>query len=222
MSNNILITGANRGIGLALTQKYQARGDVVYAVCRKASPDLLALTNVHVIDGIDVTQDQDLITLQDALKNVTLNVLINNAGIMSEETLGDINFSDVLQQFNVNAVGPLKTTQALLNNLKIGSKVAIITSRMGSISDNGSGGWYGYRMSKSAVNSAAVSLAQDLKPQGISVMLLHPGFVQTELVGQKGDVSASQSAGNLINRINELTLKNSGALVHANGEPLPW
>jgi len=222
MSNNIIITGANRGIGLALTQKYQARGDVVYAVCRKASPDLLALTNVHVIDGIDVTQDQDLITLQDALKNVTLNVLINNAGIMSEETLGDINFSDVLQQFNVNAVGPLKTTQALLNNLKIGSKVAIITSRMGSISDNGSGGWYGYRMSKSAVNSAAVSLAQDLKPQGISVMLLHPGFVQTELVGQKGDVSASQSAGNLINRINELTLKNSGALVHANGEPLPW
>jgi len=222
MSNNILITGANRGIGLALTQKYQARGDVVYAVCRKASPDLLALTNVHVIDGIDVTQDQDLITLQDALKNVTLNVLINNAGIMSEETLGDINFSDVLQQFNVNAVGPLKTTQALLNNLKIGSKVAIITSRMGSISDNGSGGWYGYRMSKSAVNSAAVSLAQDLKPQGISVVLLHPGFVQTELVDQKGDISASQSAGNLIDRISELSLQNSGSLVHANGETLPW
>ncbi len=222
MSNNIIITGANRGIGLALTQKYQARGDVVYAVCRKASPDLLALKNVHVIDGIDVTQDQDLITLQGALKNITLNVIINNAGIMSEETLGDINFSDVLQQFNVNAVGPLKTTQALLNNLESGSKVAIITSRMGSIGDNGSGGWYGYRMSKSAVNSAAVSLAQDLKPQGISVVLLHPGFVQTDLVDQKGDISASQSAGNLIDRISELTLKNSGALVHANGEPLPW
>mgnify|MGYP000134851711 FL=1 len=222
MSNNILITGANRGIGLALTQKYQARGDVVYAVCRKASPDLLALKNVHVIDGIDVTQDQDLITLQGALKNVTLNVFINNAGIMSEETLGDINFSDVLQQFNVNAVGPLKTTQALLNNLESGSKVAIITSRMGSISDNGSGGWYGYRMSKSAVNSAAVSLAQDLKPRGISVVLLHPGFVQTDLVDQKGDISASQSAGNLIERISELTPKNSGSLVHANGETLPW
>jgi len=222
MSNNILITGANRGIGLALTKKYQARGDVVYAVCRKASTELLALKNVHIIDGIDVTQDQDLITLQGALKNITLNMLINNAGIMSEETLGDINFSDVLQQFNVNAVGPLKTTQALLSNLKNGSKVAIITSRMGSIGDNGSGGWYGYRMSKSAVNSAAVSLAQDLKPQGISVVLLHPGFVQTELVGLKGDVSASQSASNLINRINELTLQNSGALVHANGEPLPW
>jgi len=222
MSNNILITGANRGIGLALTQTYQARGDIVYAVCRKASPDLLALKNVHVIDGIDVTQDQDLITLQGALKNVTLNVLINNAGIMSEETLGDINFSDVLQQFNVNAVGPLKTTQALLNNLKSGSKVAIITSRMGSISDNGSGGWYGYRMSKSAVNSAAVSLAQDLKPQGISVVLLHPGFVQTDLVDQKGDISASQSSGNLIDRISELSLQNSGSLVHANGETLPW
>jgi len=222
MSNNILITGANRGIGLALTKKYQARGDVVYAVCRKASTELLALKNVHVIDDIDVTQDQDLITLQGVLKNVTLNVLINNAGIMSEETLGDINFSDVLQQFNVNAVGPLKTTQVLLNNLKSGSKVAIITSRMGSISDNGSGGWYGYRMSKSAVNSAAVSLAQDLKPQGISVVLLHPGFVQTDLVGQKGDISASQSAGSLIQRISELSLKNSGSLVHANGETLPW
>jgi len=222
MSNNILITGANRGIGLALTKKYQARGNVVYAVCRKASTELLSLKNVRVIDGIDVTQDQDLITLQSALKNINLDVLINNAGIMSEETLGDINFSDVLQQFNVNAVGPLKTTQALLSNLKSGSKVAIITSRMGSISDNGSGGWYGYRMSKSAVNSAAVSLALDLKPQGISVVLLHPGFVQTDLVDQKGDISASQSAGNLIIRINELTLKNSGALVHANGEPLPW
>ncbi len=127
-----------------------------------------------------------------------------------------------MQQFNVNAVGPLKTTQALLNNLKSGSKVAIITSRMGSISDNGSGGWYGYRMSKSAVNSAAVSLAQDLKSQGISVVLLHPGFVQTDLVGQKGDISASQSAGNLIERINDLSLQNSGSLVHANGETLPW
>ena len=222
MSKNILITGANRGIGLALTKKYQARGDVVYAICRKASTELFTLKNVHVIDGIDVTQDSDLFTLQGALKNITLDLVINNAGIMSEEILGDIDFSDVLQQFNVNAVGPLKTTQALLSNLKNGSKVAIITSRMGSIGDNGSGGWYGYRMSKSAVNSAAVSLAQDLKPRGISVVLLHPGFVQTDLVDQQGDVSASQSAGNLINRINELTLKNSGALVHANGQSLPW
>ena len=222
MSNNILITGANRGIGLALTEKYQARGDVVYAVCRTASAELLALKNVHIIDGIDVTQDLDLITLKGALKNIILDVVINNAGIMSEETLGEINFSAVLQQFNVNAVGPLKTTQALLNNLTSGSKVAIITSRMGSIGDNGSGGWYGYRMSKSAVNSAAVSLAQDLKPQGIAVVLLHPGFVQTDLVGQQGDVSASQSAGNLMTRINELSLQNSGSLVHANGESLPW
>ncbi len=222
MNKHVLITGANRGIGLALVEKHQALGDVVYAVCRKASAALLAFKNVHVIENINVSNDQDLERLKITLASTKLDIVINNAGIMSEEVLGGIDFSAVIKQFTVNAIGPLKTTQALLGNLKSGSKVAIITSRMGSIGDNGSGGWYGYRMSKSAVNSAAVSLAQDLKPKGISVVLLHPGFVQTDLVDQQGDISASVAANNLILRINELVLENTGQLVHANGETLPW
>jgi len=222
MSRNILTTGANRGIGLALTKQYLSQGDTVYAVCRKASNELSGLKGAKVIEGIDVTDDKDLLTLKKSLADVSLDIVINNAGIMTEETLGHIDFSAVAQQFLVNAMGPLKTTQALLTNLNKGSKVAIITSRMGSIGDNTSGGWYGYRMSKSAVNSAAVSLAQDLKPKGISVMLLHPGFVQTDLVAQQGDVTATHAASNLVTRINELSLKTTGSLVHANGESLPW
>jgi len=222
MSRNILITGANRGIGLALTKQYLAQGDTVYAVCRKASSELSGLKGAKVIEGIDVTDDKDLLALKKSLADVSLDIVINNAGIMTEETLGHIDFSAVAQQFLVNAMGPLKTTQALLTNLNKGSKVAIITSRMGSIGDNTSGGWYGYRMSKSAANAAAVSLAQDLKPRGISVQLLHPGFVQTDLVENQGDVSAAQAANNLVKRMEELSLKNSGALRHANGDSLPW
>jgi len=222
MSRIVLITGANRGIGLALTKQYLAQGDTVYAVCRKASGELAGLKGAKVIEGIDVTDDKGLLTLKKSLADVPLDIVINNAGIMTEETLGHIDFSAVAQQFLVNAIGPLKTTQALLTNLNEGSKVAIITSRMGSIGDNTSGGWYGYRMSKSAVNSAAVSLAQDLKPKGVSVMLLHPGFVQTDLVAQQGDVTATHSASNLVTRINELTLDSTGSLIHANGESLPW
>ena len=222
MPKNILITGANRGIGLALTKQYLNQGDTVYAVCRKASQALSELKDVNIIAGIDVSEDEDLLTLKNSLQGVSLDILINNAGIMTEETLGHIDFSLVAQQFLVNAMGPLKTTQALLSHLNKESKVAIITSRMGSMGDNTSGGWYGYRMSKSAVNSAGVSLAQDLKPKGISVVLLHPGFVQTDLVDQQGDVSATQAASNLVTRINELTLANSGALVHANGQARPW
>ena len=222
MSRTVLITGANRGIGLALTQQYLVQGDTVYAVCRKASGELSILESVNIIEGIDVSKDEDLLSLKKSLLGVQLDIVINNAGIMSEETLGHMDFSAVAHQFLVNAMGPLKTTQALLTNLKAGSKVAIITSRMGSIGDNGSGGWYGYRMSKSAVNAAAVSLAQDLKPRGISVQLLHPGFVQTDLVAQQGDVTATHAASNLVSRINELTLESSGSLIHANGEALPW
>ncbi len=93
---------------------------------------------------------------------------------------------------------------------------------MGSISDNGSGGFYGYRMSKSALNSAGKTLAQDLKPKGISVAMLHSGFVQTDLVDNAGDVTPNQAAQGLVQRIEELTLQNSGSFWHANGETLPW
>ncbi|QHJ09860.1 C-factor [Paraglaciecola mesophila] len=119
-------------------------------------------------------------------------------------------------------MGPLLVTQLLKDQLVAGSKVALITSRMGSMTDNTSGGYYGYRMSKAALNMAGVSLAHDLKPAGIAVGLFHPGYVQTEMVNYGGDVSAQEASARIIQRINQLTLADSGSFYHANGEILPW
>jgi NAD(P)-dependent dehydrogenase (short-subunit alcohol dehydrogenase family) len=113
-------------------------------------------------------------------------------------------------------------TQALLGNLQPGAKIGIVTSRMGSVGDNTSGSYYGYRMSKAAVNAAGKSLAMDLKERGIAVALLHPGYVRTEMVGGGGDVEPEQAAAGLIARLDELTLDTTGGFWHANGEALPW
>lgn len=222
MSKNVLITGANRGIGLALSQQYLNGGNSVYAVCRKASDELKALEGINIIDQVDVTSDTDLTRLATQLGNTKLDIVINNAGILADESLGSIDFASLERQFLVNAVGPVKTTQALLQNLNDGAKIALVTSRMGSVSDNGSGGYYGYRMSKAALNAAGKSLSIDLKPKNIAVCLLHPGFVQTDMVGHQGDVTPATAAQRLSQRITELTLQNSGSFWHANGETLPW
>lgn len=217
----VVITGANRGIGLALCVEYLMRGETVYATCRKTTPEL-SETNAHVIEGVDITCEQGIKTLQQALSNASINVLINNAGLLHDDTLESLDYKKILQQFEINAVAPLLVTEALLPKLVEGAKVALITSRMGSMSDNSSGGQYGYRMSKAALNAAGVSLAQDLKPKGIAVALLHPGFVQTEMVDFNGDVAPVVAAKRLVSRIDNLTLDNSGQFWHANGESLPW
>ncbi|PTB89346.1 short-chain dehydrogenase [Pseudidiomarina aestuarii] len=218
---HILITGANRGIGLALTRRYLDRGDQVTAVCRSASPELREL-DCNVIEGIDVTDTDALQKLSAELKNTSIDILINNAGLLSRESLGDLGVESIRKQFDVNAIGPLLVTDALRPSLGKGSKVALITSRMGSMADNGSGAYYGYRMSKAALNAAGVSLANDLKDSGIAVGLLHPGFVQTEMVNNAGDISADEAAKRLVDRIDELTLENTGSFRHSNGETLPF
>lgn len=221
MSANVLITGANRGIGLALTQHYLAQGNKVIAVCRKSS-EALDSSGAHVISGIDVSDAASVNNLKKALTGKPLDIVINNAGILCSETLGAMNFDDIQRQIDINAIGPLRITEALQHNLKAGSKVALITSRMGSIDDNGSGGFYGYRMSKAALNAAGKSLALDLQPKGIAVAILHPGMVSTEMIGFAGDVSPTQAAEGLAARISELSLSNTGSFWHANGEILPW
>src|SRR5262245_30715193 len=175
-----VITGANRGIGFELTRQFAERGQDVIGVCRRSSPDLDGL-GVRVEAGVDVSDASSVAELAGRLKGVTIDVLVNNAGILRRETLDSVDFAGVEQQFEVNALGPLRVTSALLALLHEGAKVAIVTSRMGSIADNGSGGYYGYRMSKAAVNAAGVSLARDLKSRGIAVALLHPGMVNTDM-----------------------------------------
>jgi len=126
------------------------------------------------------------------------------------------------RMFEVNSLGPLLTTQALVKNLGEGSKVGIITSRMGSVADNDSGGSYGYRMSKSAVNAVGKSLSIDLKPQNIAVAILHPGYVRTDMTSHNGLLDTDQSASGLLDRMEQLTLENTGTFWHTNGDLLPW
>jgi len=216
-----IITGANRGIGLELTKQMKARGDDVIAVCRTASRELDAL-GVRVETGIDVGDAASVAELAKRLEGVTLDVLINNAGILRSENLERLDFAGIEEQFEVNALGPLRVTAALASLMPKGGKVAIVTSRMGSIADNGSGGYYGYRMSKAAVNAAGVSLAHDLRGRGIAVVLLHPGMVATEMTGRHG-IAPEEAARGLLERIDALTLETSGRFVHAGtGEVLPW
>jgi len=216
-----LITGANRGIGLELAKQLKARGEDVIAVCRKSTPELDVL-GVRVEAGVDVSDANSVAELAQRLKGVEIGTLINNAGILRGESLDRMNFDSIEQQFEVNALGPLRITTALLPLLRKGSKVVIITSRMGSMADNGSGGYYGYRMSKAAVNAAGMSLARDLAGQGIAVALLHPGMVATEMTGRNG-IPPADAARGVIARIDALTPETSGKFVHAGtGEELPW
>jgi len=215
-----LVTGANRGIGLELCRQLAARGDHVIAACRRTNADLDAIaTEVH--PGVEVTDTASVEGLAKALGGRAIDVLINCAGILTRESLDDLDFERMRLQFEVNSLGPLRVTHALLPNLATGAKVAIVTSRMGSIADNTSGGRYGYRMSKAAVNIAGVSLARDLGERGIAVALLHPGMVATEMTDHQGIPPAEAAAG-LIARIDELTLETSGRFRHANRESLPW
>lgn len=217
-----LVTGSNRGIGYEYCRQLQARGDRVIAVCRSASFELKQL-GVRIEEGIDITSDTSVAALGDRLDDTQIDVLINNAGILKRVTLQDLDFESIREQFEVNALGPLRVTHALLPLLKTGSKIVLMTSRMGSIGDNTSGSSYGYRMSKVALSMAGKSLAHDLKPRGIAVAILHPGLVQTRMTNfTSGGITPEESVKGLLARIDELTLENTGTFWHANGEVLPW
>lgn len=215
-----LITGSNRGIGLELCRQLTARGDAVIAVCRSSSPELDSL-GVTIEAGIDLSDPASLSELSDRLAGQHLAGAILNAGILEHDSLGALDADSLRRQFEVNTVAPLLLSQALLSNLPAGSRLALITSRMGSIGDNGSGGTYGYRLSKAALNMAGRSLAIDLRPRGIAVAILHPGMVATRMVDFAG-IPPEQAVRGLLARLDALTLETSGRFWHANGEELPW
>ena len=221
MTSTVLVTGANRGVGLALAQHYHREGWQVIGVCRSASAELAEVAE-RVIEGIDVTREADVAGLAEALHGTRLDLLINNAGLLRDEQLGKLDFDSIREQMEINAYAPLRVTEALLACLGEGSKIANITSRMGSIADNDSGGRYGYRASKAALNAFGKSLAVDLAPRGIAVAQLHPGYVQTRMVNFGGLISPDEAAAGIAARIAALTLATSGGFWHSNGEPLHW
>jgi NAD(P)-dependent dehydrogenase (short-subunit alcohol dehydrogenase family) len=204
-----VVTGSNRGIGLELCRELALRGDTVLAACRSRSAELDAL-GVEVVSDVDVTTESGASKLSAAVAKRTIDLLINNAGVLAHEALPELDFESIERQFVVNALGPLRVTAALAPRLARGGKVALITSRMGSIADNTSGAYYGYRMSKAALNMAGASLAHDLRSQDVAVALLHPGFVRTEMTGNNGGIHPNEAARGLLARIDELTLQTSG------------
>ncbi|MFZ0409098.1 MAG: SDR family oxidoreductase [Cyanobium sp.] len=217
-----LITGSNRGIGYEYCRQLQERGETVVAVCRTPSEPLQAL-GVRIEAGGDITSDQAVQHLVQRLDGLKIDGLINNAGILESTNLADLDIESVRRQFEVNALGPLRLTRALLANLHPGAKLILMTSRMGSIDDNSSGGSYGYRMSKVALCMAGKSLAIDLQPRGIAVALLHPGLVSTRMTDfNPHGISAATAVQGLLERIEALTLASSGSFWHANGQLLPW
>ncbi len=217
----VLISGANRGIGLALAALYRHRGDRVIALCRDSIGGLDAL-DVEVHRDCDVTDIDALQRLAARLDGQPIDLLIANAGIMIYEGLDDLDREHCLRQYEVNALGPVWLTRAFLPKLREGSKVGIVSSRVGSLADNQSGGNYGYRMSKAAVNMAGVNLAHDLKPHGVAVALLHPGYVKTDMVNMGGEVEPEVAAAGLADRLDALDLSSTGTFWHAQGQVLPW
>lgn len=220
-SKTILVTGSNRGIGLELSRQLKDGGAEVIAVCRSAGPELSKL-GVDVHEGIDVSSPADVESLVARLRDRKIDWLINNAGILEPDSLETLDFDSIERQFRVNALGPLRVASALLENLRKGSKVFVITSNMGSIGDNTSGGYYGYRISKAAVNMAFKSLSVDLRDREFGVFMLHPGFVATDMTGHRGEVAARDAALGLIERMHELDFSSTGTFRHARGHDLTW
>lgn len=221
MTRTVLVTGGNRGIGLALCRRLKQLEREVIAACRHSSPALDAL-GVRVESGVDVTSAESIGELARKLAGVTLDELWCNAGILREDDLDSLDFDAVREQIEVNALGPLRVVKSFRRQLRRGGKIALITSRMGSIADNSSGGSYGYRMSKAALNAAGMSLARDLGSSGIAVAILHPGYVRTDMTDGSGNVEPDQAARQLVDRMEALTLQTTGTFWHANGQVLPW
>lgn len=216
----VLITGCNRGIGLQLATQLHDRGETVIGVCRTASEELTEL-GIRTISRIDVSDGTSIRTLATELDGETIDILINNAGILMRDEFGALDYDDMITQYKVNTLGPLRVTEALRDNLCEGSKVAIVSSRVGSIGDNSSGNYYGYRASKAAVNQVGTNLMHEFKPQGIAVAILHPGLVATEMTNGQG-ITPEESARGLIQRIDDLSMQTTGGFWHAEGYALPW
>ena len=226
----IVITGANRGIGLELVRQYLAQGHSVHAGVRtpERSGELAALVEPSggrlQLHACDVASDTSVRAFA-ATVTEPVELLINNAGVRSRpDGLEGLDLDDVARTFQVNALGMLRVTSALLPLLRRarGAKIANISSGLSSLHDNTSGGAYGYRMSKAALNMASRSLAQDLREDGIVTVAISPGWVQTDMGGSDAPTPVTESVSGLIGVIERLTLEESGGFFNFRGERIAW
>ena len=229
---NILITGANRGLGLEFVRQFLAQGDKVIACCRAPAEavELQALNN----DGLEIlplddSNEEAIQSLPGRLSGILtekkIAIFINNAGIYGQtQTLDEVDPEEWLQVFRVNTIAPLLLTRALLPLMdrQLPGKLLYLSSKMGSIADNGGGSTYIYRTTKTALNQLVKSLSIDLAGQGLLTAVLHPGWVRTDMGGPNGLIDANESVAGLMQVIDELDVATSGHFFNFDGTEIPW
>jgi len=229
MSNTVLITGTSRGLGLEFTKQYAEAGWQVYAGCR--SPEralaLQSLAKIHANItpiALDVMHFDEIDRAASELSAVPIDLLINNAGVYPESRFGDVDYQDWERAFKINSMAPFKMIDTFLANIMNSQlkKVATLSSKMGSIDDNGSGGSYIYRSSKTAVNMVMKSLTIDLSNHDIAMVTLHPGWVQTDMGGPNGLISAQTSVSGLRDVIEQLSMETTGKFIAFDGKEIAW
>jgi len=227
--SSVLVTGANRGLGYEFVKQYSEKGFNVFACCRnighaKNLTELaVASSNIKIYE-LDVSNIKSIKILSEQLQDKKIDVLINNAGIYRSSSVGNINYDEWLESFKINTIAPYQIIENFLDQI-INSdlrKVISITSKMGSIDDNTSGGSYIYRSSKTALNSMMRSLTYDLKNQGIATLTLHPGWVRTDMGGPGGWIDAFESVQGMIKQIDKLTIDDSGKYLDYAGKNINW
>jgi NAD(P)-dependent dehydrogenase (short-subunit alcohol dehydrogenase family) len=231
MKHTLLITGANRGIGLEFVKQYAQQGWRVFACCRqpenaKALSELAKANADISIFPLDVTDEQAIKRLANQLMNESIDILLNNAGVSidDDENLEHVNSTNWLTTMQVNALAPILMSRAFMAQVGRSDKkiIAMMSSKMGSIQDNQYGMYYSYRASKAALNAMTVSLAIDLKPRNISLVALHPGWVQTDMGGPNATISAQVSVEGLVNVLSKVSINTSGLFLGYDGENIPW
>ena len=227
--STVLVTGANRGIGYEFVKQYSKNNFNVLACCRSAenASELQELAkevkNIKIYE-LDVGNINIIKNLSQQLKNEKIDVLINNAGIYRSSTIGNINYDEWMESFKINTIAPYQIVEAFLDQILNSDlkKVVSITSKMGSIDDNTTGGSYIYRSSKTALNSMMRSLTHDLVDRGIATLTLHPGWVRTDMGGPGGWIDSFESVQGMIREIDKLTIDDSGKYLDYAGKSINW
>lgn len=227
-----LVTGASRGIGLELARQFSDVGWRVFATCRRPeeAPDLGALAaasggrvSVHRLDVTDAGQVGDLAS---ALRDQPIDILINNAGMYGprDAGFGNVREADWIEALRINTIAPLRLAEAFVSNVEASSRktIATITSKMGSIDDNTSGGYYIYRSTKAAVNMVMRSLSVDLRDRGITCVVLHPGWVRTRMGGDQAPLGVEESVRGMLEVLTRISLDDTGSFLAHDGSTVPW